>query len=269
MTNKCTLLYNVSNEEGDDFVKIIKYQKKKLGKYVIELEGGEEIETYEDLILKYDLLIKKEISLELLEKIREENVMYEVYFVALKYIKVKMRSVYELKKYLLKKEYPSEKIDDAIVLLKKQGYLNDEAYAKSFLHDRIAFSTDGPLKIKQEFEKLELSEEQIKEILSEYQEELELERIEKLIQKQIRSNHTKSNYSLKQKIYQNLLTLGYHPSLIEEKLSFVEQGEEEEEKIYQKEYQKLYRKLSRKYSGTELEYQMRQKLFQKGFRQNR
>lgn len=249
-------------------MKIIKYQKKKQGRYIIELEGGEEIETYEDLILKYDLLLKKEISPKLLNQIMEENIMYEVYFVALKYIKVRIRSVYELKAYLLKKGYASEKVDSAIVLLRNQGYLDDEAYARSFLHDRVSFSTDGPLKIRGELEKLELSDEKIKEILSEYKEELELERIEKLIQKQTRSNHSKSNYSLKQKIYQNLLTLGYHSYLVEEKLSSVEQGEEEEQKIYQKEYQKLYRKLSRKYSGKELEYQMKQKLFQKGFRQN-
>ena len=38
-------------------MKIIKYQKKKQGKYLIKLEDGTEIETYEDIILKYNLLM--------------------------------------------------------------------------------------------------------------------------------------------------------------------------------------------------------------------
>ena len=245
---------------------IIKYKKKKQGRYVIELEGGVEIETYEDLILKYDLLIKKDLSLEILQKIEEENVVYDVYFVALKYLKTKMRSIYEIRNYLLKQEYSSELISSTIDLLRDQGYLDDFVYAKAFLHDRIALSLDGPLKIQEEFEKLEITSEQKKTILPQYTEELERERIEKIIIKQVHTNHSKSNYSLKQKIFHNLVTLGYHTFLIEEQLSLVLQGDDEEEAIYQKEYQKLYRKLSRKYSGKELEYQIRQKLFQKGFR---
>jgi len=249
-------------------MKIIKYQKKKQGKYVIELENGIEIETYEDLILKYDLLIKKDLSLETLQKIEEENVVYDVYFVALKYLKTKMRSIYEVQNYLLKKEYAPDLISSTIDLLKCQGYLDDFIYAKALLHDRIALSLDGPLKIQEEFEKLELTLEQKKTILLDYTIELESERIEKIILKQKHANHSKSNYSLKQKIYQNLYTLGYHTSLIEEKLSTILQDEGDEEEIYQKEYQKLYRKLSRKYSGKDLEYQIKQKLFQKGFRKH-
>ena len=247
-------------------MKIIKYQKKKLGKYVIELEGGVEIETYEDLILKYDLLIKKDLSLETLQKIEEENVVYDVYFVALKYLKTKMRSIYEVRNYLLKQGYSSELISSTIDLLKNQGYLDDFSYAKAFLHDRIALSLDGPLKIQEEFEKLEITMGQKKSILLEYTEELESERIGKFIKKQVHANHSKSNYSLKQKIFHNLVTLGYHTSLIEDGLCHILQDDTQEEEIYQKEYQKLYRKLSRKYSGKELEYQIRQKLFQKGFR---
>jgi regulatory protein len=39
----------------------------------------------------------------------------------------------------------------------------------------------------------------------------------------------------------------------------------ENDMLVQKEYDKLYRKLSKKYDGSELTYQIRQKLFQKGF----
>ena len=35
---------------------------------------------------------------------------------------------------------------------------------------------------------------------------------------------------------------------------------------YQKEYDKLYKKLSRKYEGATLEYKIKEKLYQKGFK---
>ncbi len=246
-------------------MRIIKYQKQKQGKYLIELENGTEIETYEDLILKYDLLIKKRVTPDLLQSIQEENAIYELYFVALKYLKVRMRSTLQLREYLLKKGYSDDLICSTMERLKLQGYLNDEIYGRSLVHDSISFGVDGPLKIKKELHNLDITEGQIDQILSEYTEDIELSKIEKLVLKHIRSNHSKSGYSLKQKIYQHLLNLGYHSSLIEQKLSLVVQGDEGEKKIYQKEYQKLYRKLSRKYTGKELEYQIKQKMFQKGF----
>lgn len=247
-------------------MRIIKYQKLKQGKYLIELENGTEIETYEDLILKYDLLIKKRVTPDILQLIQEENVIYEIYFVALKYLKQRMRSTAQLREYLVKKEYSNDFICSTIERLKMQGYLSDETYGQALVHDAISFGTDGPLKLRTELNHFDLTAKQIDQILLEYTEDIELSKIEKLILKQVKSNHSKSYYSLKQKVYQHLIHLGYHSALIDQKLFLIAQDEEETKKIYQKEYQKLYRKLSRKYTEKELEYQIKQKMLQKGFR---
>ena len=42
----------------------------------------------------------------------------------------------------------------------------------------------------------------------------------------------------------------------------------EDDSLVQKEYDKLYRKLSRKYDGSELGYQIKQRLYVKGFNSN-
>ena len=39
----------------------------------------------------------------------------------------------------------------------------------------------------------------------------------------------------------------------------------DDQDIMKKEYDKLYKKLSKKYRGKELEYKIKQKLYQKGF----
>ena len=43
-------------------MKIIKYKKEKSGKYKIYLEDGTTIDTYEDVIINNNLLVKKEIE---------------------------------------------------------------------------------------------------------------------------------------------------------------------------------------------------------------
>ena len=54
-------------------MKIIKYTKKSANKYNILLENQESISLYSDLILKYNLLILKEIDNNTLEAIKKDN----------------------------------------------------------------------------------------------------------------------------------------------------------------------------------------------------
>ena len=244
-------------------IKIEKFVKQKDGNYKLKLENNSELIVHEDLILKYELLITKNLDQKRIETIKEEQKTYDVYNVALKYIKVKIRSIKEIKLYLEKKQYNTNQINHAIELLKKQGYLNDELYTKALVHDRMNLSNDGPLKIKTELEKNDIKEEIINKYLVEFTEELEIERIEKLVKKQISQNHNKSNNMMKKKIEMNLINLGYHKLLVNEVLS---NTNIEDKDIYKKEYEKLEKKLSRKYQGKELELKIKQKLYQKGFK---
>ena len=90
------------------------------------------VSIHEDLILKYQLLLKKNISVDDLDKIRMENNKYEAYNMALKYIKRRLRSEYEVRNYLTEKATSLDNINFTCELLKKQGYLNDKVYALSY-----------------------------------------------------------------------------------------------------------------------------------------
>lgn len=243
-------------------IKIEKFVKQKNGNYKLKLENSNELIVHEDLILKYNLLLTKSLEYNTIQNLIEEQKIYDVYNVALKYIKVKIRSIKELELYLDKKGYDQVQINHATSLLKKQGYLNDEAYVKAFIHDRINLSNDGPLKIISELEKNNIDKNLIYGNIKEYTEELEKMRITKLVNKQVSINRNRSNQLLKKKIELNLINLGYHKNLILEVLESIRIDDKD---IYKKEYEKLKKKLSRKYSGKELELKLKQKLYQKGF----
>lgn len=243
-------------------MKIGKFSKAKNGMYLLFLEDGNKIKIHEDLILKYELLLSKEIDEDLIEKINLENQIYEIYSVALKYLNSRLRSRKELSNYLSKKGYSSENVNSVILLLSKQGYLDDKIYTNSFIHDKILMSNYGPNKIKGELESLGISSEIISEAISCFNEDMEKERIEKLVDKQIKLNHNKGAMVLKRKIQSYLINLGYSQNLINQNLN----GKKlVDENTYKKEYEKLYNKLSKKYSGKELEYKLKQKMYQKGF----
>ena len=245
-------------------MKIVRFKKLKEGMVEFVLENGEEILAHEDLILKYELLRSKEIDANQLEKIQQENEIYRLYTVALNYIKPKMRSKKEIATYLRQKQADSKKIDQVLEILNRQGYLNENIYAEAFVHDRMVLTMDGPNKIASDLRKNEIDSQVIEQALSVFNEEIEREKIQSYIQKQLRMNKRKSSTALKQKMKSDLERLGYHAFLYQSEISKITVDDAD---LYQAEYQKLYQKLSKKYQGKELEWRIKQKLYQKGFRQ--
>ena len=135
-------------------MKILKFTKKKDGMYSLLLENDDLLIVHEDLILKYGLLLHKEIDEDEIEKIEEENLNYTAKTVALKYITIRFRSEKEVREHLSKKGVNKEIIDFIIDSLKKEGYINDDNFAKMFIHDKINLSMDGPYKVRKELEGL-------------------------------------------------------------------------------------------------------------------
>ena len=243
-------------------MKVIKYKKMANSRYKVYLEDDHELLLYEDVILKYNLLIRKDIDEKLIIEMDKYNQEIDVYYVALNSIKNRFRSIYELRGILLKKEYPIDLVNLAIEKLISQGYLNDRSYCKSFINNQMITTNNGPFKIIRELNEKKVDSNIIDEEILVFSSEEQIPRIKKLIEKGIRSNHNKGGVVLKQKIYNDLKNLGYDISLINSIISEYDFGNDLE--IAKKEYDKLYKKYSRKYSGDELKYKIREKMYLKG-----
>ena len=150
----------------------------------------------------------------------------------------------------------------AVDKLVSQGYLNDRSYAKGFINNKMVTSNMGPNKIRKELLEHKISLDIINEELVVFEEELQLEKINKVVDKLIRSNHTRGGFVLKKKITNDLVMLGYDIDLINKVIIDFDFSNDKD--MVKKEYDKLYKRLSRKYSGNELEYKIKEKLYQKG-----
>ncbi len=242
-------------------MKIIKYKKTSNRKYKVFLENGESITLHEDIILKHNLLITKQIDD--IEEIKKYNDEYLIYDNTLKYLSTKMRCELEIRNYLKKTLTNENKIDEIVNKLKESSLLNDRLYVKSYILDKTNLNKYGPNKLKNELLRLNIDKDIIDEEISKLDSNTINDNLKELIDKKIRLNRKYAGDVLKNKILIELVNMGYSKEAISKILSEKDLSNNE---LYDKEYQKLYNKYKNKYSGSELEYFIKQKLYSKGLK---
>ena len=242
-------------------MKIIKYKKIGSNKYKIYFDN-DEIVLYEDVILKHNLLLKKEIDDDIFIEINEDNYRAAIYDVSLKYISIRMRAKKEIEEYLKKKKYDNNDIKECIEKLEKNGHLNDNYFCKCYVNDKINFTNNGIDKIKNDLLRLNIDEDVINECISNIDKNILNEKLNKIINKELRINSKLPIGKLKQKIISRCINLGYKLSEINEILDNI--SIESNSNIVN-DYNKLYKKYSSKYDEYKLKNVIKSKLYQKGY----
>ncbi len=244
-------------------MKIERIKKVGASKYQLILQNKDVITTYEDVIIKYNLLYRKEIDNQLLEALLEETRSSDIYYKSVKKITTKLMSVHDYKKWLEKYKMKKDEEEQLITRLKSVGLLNDCIYASAYVRDKVHLSKYGKEKIEQGLKEHGICLEDRKKALQEINETEMYEKLERAILKRICQNHRHSNQQLKQKIISEFVSLGYLKEDILEVLSHIEWKEESE--LLEKEFEKTLARGRRKYQGNELLRYVKNKLYQKGF----
>ena len=241
-------------------MKIEKFKKEKFNIYSVLFDDGISIKLYDDVIIKYNLLVNKEMDDKLFDEIVKYNDFLSGYYKSIKYINKKLRTELEINKYLKKIGVTESNIDKIIELLYNDGYLNKEMYLKAYISDQYNLTNNGPLKIKKDLVNLGYDEVDIELFLNNYD---WVSRIEKIINKKVKVNKCISNNSLKNKIISDIINLGY---LKEDILFYLDKYE------FKSDYDNLTRdlikiknKYSNKYNGYDLENKVIGYLFKKGY----
>lgn len=241
---------------------ITRYKFLGNGRYEVVIDNDRYI-IYEDIILKYNILGKGNISVSELNTYLKDNVFYEAYYKAVKYINVKLRTSKEIFDYLVKAGYDVSFVPKVVDKIIKDGYINEDVYTECYINDQINLKVVGPLRIEKDLLGLGISKSVISKHIGNYSKEMQVSKIKKFIAKEIKLNSNKSSYVLKNKILISLVNKGFYKDDIVRCLDNVVI---DDSLMYEKEYKKIYDKLSKKYSGKELEYKVKQKMYQKGFR---
>lgn len=190
-------------------MEIVKYELMKKNIYNVYLSNGEVLELDESVITNNELLLKKRIDNDLYDKLKKDNKICILVNASIKYINVRLRSIKEIKDYLLKKEEDTNLIDEVISRLMKMGYLDDRRFTEAYIKDKLNFTSWGDYKIINELNKLGISSLDIEDNIDLLNDDILNERMRKIIDKDIRTNKKYSGLKLKNKIYNHLLTSGY------------------------------------------------------------
>ena len=242
-------------------MKILKYKKIKNNEYKI-ITNEEEYNLYDDIIIKYELLLKKEISKNELENILKENNMLKAYYSALKYISTKLRTEKEVGDFLKKKEFNTSDIKYVLNRLNKENYLNHEMYIEAYIHDMLNLYLIGEQKILNDLIKLGFKENEVIPYLAKVDKNIYLNKIDKYINKKLKSNK-KSAKEFKLKVLNELINKGFNKEDILSILDNVniEDNPEEIKKLVNK----LYFKYSKKYDLNTTKLKIKNYLYQKGY----
>ena len=240
-------------------MEIKKFKKLKNNIYELELDNGSLVKLYDDVIVKYSLLINKIIDNKLLDEITNYNTSLDAYYLSLKYISKKLRCEKEIEKYLTKLEFNKDVIDKTISKLNKEGYLKHDIYIKSYINDIYNFNNYGPDKIIFNLRELGFNLNEIEPYLED--KDFRSKAI-KIIDKKVKANHKLSNYMLKQHISNYLINLGYSKDVFYDYLDNIKINNKD---ILIKEASNYIKKYSKKYENKELLYFVKDKLYKKGY----
>ena len=103
------------------------------------------------------------------------------------YLSIRNRSEKEMREYLVKKKAPEEVIERIIKSLKDHKFLNDEAFARSWVLNRARLKPKGKTLLKIELRQKGITDDIVQKVLAEVQEEIpsELEQAKSLITKRM------------------------------------------------------------------------------------
>ncbi len=242
-------------------------QKNNPERYNIYLNEEYAFPVDEAILIQFGLTKGKVLDEFEIQEIAYEDEIRKAFNKGLNFLSYQMRSEHEVKKKLLNLEFGEAVVLEAIQKLKSYGFINDENYSKALLDTKKATMKKGPRAIRQDMIKKGIEKNLQDEVLATYSFEEQVKLAKQLAEKIVRAESKKTPTQIKTKIQDYLLRKGYAFSIVEEVLSQVEIGQDDDnwQQLLDAQGEKVWKKYVSKYTGYELKMKVKQALYQKGF----
>ncbi|HUD11725.1 MAG TPA: RecX family transcriptional regulator [Candidatus Saccharimonadia bacterium] len=188
----------------------IKREPRTRGRYGVYVDGVKAFDLSSLDLSTCGLRVGSQISEEGLaefEALAESSRAYEL---AIRFLGVRPRTMYEMKQYLSRKDCPQASIQEALQKLNSAGLLDDDAFSASWIANRQALRPRSKRMLEQELIAKGVSRESIATALRQIDGESELEALVQLAQRK----HQMSQYRDRNKLTAYLARKGYRYELI-------------------------------------------------------
>ena len=149
----------------------IKQQEKRKDRYSVFVEGKYSFSLSEGALLDSKLATGMELDGESLQSFKQLSADDKLYGNALRYAAMRLRSEWELRSYLQRKQAPPEATDMVLSKLARIGFINDEIFARSWVENRRLLKPSSRRKLQQELKAKRISDEVIRRVLDDSQED--------------------------------------------------------------------------------------------------
>lgn len=148
-------------------VTAITEQKRNTGRYNIFIDGAYAFALPMQDILYFKIKEGQELAEDKVAFIRKNLVYIKAQDTALRMLGYKMRTAWEIRRKLEEKEFAADVIEDVVAFLEKYGYVDDRAYCRSFIRERLRLQPKGAYALRMELQQRGIARGLIEEILAE------------------------------------------------------------------------------------------------------
>lgn len=184
----------------------IKRIKKLNDLFIVELDQEKSLTLTESVFVRHNLYKGKELTDDDFFEIQKDSERQIAIDFALKKLRNR-KTTWEIRDLLSREGISEEAIAGTVEYLSEYNFLNDEEYAELFARDKQNLNGYGPVKIRYLLKQKGIKEEYISGALKKFTLEVEIEMVEKIVDKKyVRGDDLSKD---KSKIIRFLLSRGF------------------------------------------------------------
>lgn len=227
----------------DELIEIESVVKNKKN-YIVQTKNAE-YKMDEDTIIKYNIFKDAQFSKKEFAKILDEVNVNNYFVKALNYLSYGPRTIKEIENYLEKHQVNNKDQKKIIKKLSDFGYLNDIQYAKNVIEYESKVKRRGPKYITQKLQTKGVPLDIINKFIIDYNENLQIQNIEYLANKEQKLKNKLPVKKQKQVITEKLLRQGFDNYLVYEYVNSLE-IEDDSYDMLCKEFEKVVNRYEKK-----------------------
>lgn len=196
----------------------IKQQQRQSHRYSFFVDGRYSFSLSEAVFLEHRLHTGQELDARELKQLKELSGQDKLYGLALHYISLRPRSIWEMETYLSRKKATTTEAQEILNKLTALGLLDDLNFARSWIQQRRLLKSVSKRRLVQELHQKHIADDLVDEVMNEDQTD-ELEVLQALITR--RRQQTK--YQNNDKLMQYLARQGFSYGHIRDALKIVDE----------------------------------------------
>jgi regulatory protein len=133
-------------------VTAIKQQVRQASRYSIFVDGRYTCSLSDTALLKSKVLVGQELDVDQLARLKQLSTTDKAYGSALRYVALRSRSEWEIATYLRRKQVEPHIGQDIIERLRGSGFIDDQAFARSWVANRRLLKATSKRRLVQELQ---------------------------------------------------------------------------------------------------------------------